>query len=131
MRVKITLACTECKQRNYNTKKNKMCIRDSLFFFSAQLPRLSALLRRYPEVRVDLTPGIELYTNLARDIPAARAFFEEFGTRILYGSDIGSREMCIRDRDSCARWRCFWRSCRCSLGNRAGWCRAGCLRPPR
>ena len=23
MRVKITLACTECKQRNYNTKKNK------------------------------------------------------------------------------------------------------------
>ena len=23
LRVKITLACTECKQRNYNTKKNK------------------------------------------------------------------------------------------------------------
>ncbi len=23
MRVKITLACTECKQRNYATKKNK------------------------------------------------------------------------------------------------------------
>ena len=23
MRVKITLACTECKQRNYNTLKNK------------------------------------------------------------------------------------------------------------
>ena len=23
MRVKITLACTECKQRNYNSKKNK------------------------------------------------------------------------------------------------------------
>lgn len=23
MRVKITLACTECKQRNYNTAKNK------------------------------------------------------------------------------------------------------------
>ncbi|MBQ3057392.1 MAG: 50S ribosomal protein L33, partial [Clostridia bacterium] len=22
MRVKITLACTECKQRNYNTMKN-------------------------------------------------------------------------------------------------------------
>ena len=24
MRVKITLACTECKQRNYNTMKNKI-----------------------------------------------------------------------------------------------------------
>ncbi|NLJ41479.1 MAG: 50S ribosomal protein L33 [Clostridiales bacterium] len=23
MRVKITLACTDCKQRNYNTMKNK------------------------------------------------------------------------------------------------------------
>ena len=23
MRVKITLVCTECKQRNYNTTKNK------------------------------------------------------------------------------------------------------------
>ena len=23
MRVKVTLACTECKQRNYNTMKNK------------------------------------------------------------------------------------------------------------
>ena len=23
MRVKVTLACTECKQRNYNTQKNK------------------------------------------------------------------------------------------------------------
>ena len=23
MRVKITLACTECKQRNYDTMKNK------------------------------------------------------------------------------------------------------------
>ena len=23
MRVKVTLACSECKQRNYDTKKNK------------------------------------------------------------------------------------------------------------
>ncbi|MBQ4578174.1 MAG: 50S ribosomal protein L33, partial [Clostridia bacterium] len=23
MRVKVTMACTECKQRNYNTVKNK------------------------------------------------------------------------------------------------------------
>ena len=25
MRVKITLACTECKQRNYNTKYCRFC----------------------------------------------------------------------------------------------------------
>ncbi len=27
MRVKITLACTECKQRNYDTMKNKKNVR--------------------------------------------------------------------------------------------------------
>ena len=30
MRVKITLACTECKQRNYNTVKNKKNTPDRL-----------------------------------------------------------------------------------------------------
>ena len=30
MRVKITLACTECKQRNYNTTKNKKNYPDRL-----------------------------------------------------------------------------------------------------
>lgn len=66
------------------------------YFFSAQLPRLAALLRAYPNVHIDLTPGIEMYTNMAKDIEGARAFFSEFGTRILYGSDIGSRA-CIAD----------------------------------
>lgn len=61
------------------------------YFFSAQLPRLCALLEAYPNVHIDLTPGIELYTNLAQNISAARDFFARYGTRILYGSDIGSR----------------------------------------
>ena len=30
MRVKITFACTECKQRNYNIKKNKKSDLDTL-----------------------------------------------------------------------------------------------------
>ncbi|MDI9471615.1 MAG: 50S ribosomal protein L33 [Tissierellia bacterium] len=30
MRVKITLACTECKNRNYNTTKNKKNTPDRL-----------------------------------------------------------------------------------------------------
>jgi large subunit ribosomal protein L33 len=32
MRVKVTLACTECKQRNYNTTKNKKNDPDRLEF---------------------------------------------------------------------------------------------------
>ncbi len=30
MTVKITLACTECKQRNYNKEKNKKTLRTVL-----------------------------------------------------------------------------------------------------
>lgn len=67
-----------------------------MYFLSAQLQRLSRLLRSYPQVRVDLTPGIELYTNLSRNIKNSRAFFAEFSERILYGSDIGSRS-CIAE----------------------------------
>ena len=63
------------------------------YFFSAQLPRLAALLREFENVRIDLTPGIEMYTNMAQNIEAAKAFFVEFGSRILYGSDIGSRAL--------------------------------------
>lgn len=61
------------------------------YFFSAQLPRMAELMRTYPNVRIDLTPGIELYINLARDISGARDFFNEFSGRILYGTDIGGR----------------------------------------
>ena len=32
MRVKVTMACTECKQRNYNTVKNKKNISERLEF---------------------------------------------------------------------------------------------------
>ncbi len=32
MRVRITLTCTECKQRNYNTTKNKRTTPDKLEF---------------------------------------------------------------------------------------------------
>ncbi len=30
MRTKITLACTECKQRNYNTTKDKKTLPDTM-----------------------------------------------------------------------------------------------------
>ena len=62
-----------------------------LLFLSADLDRLARLLRRFPNLRVDLAPGIELFEDMSKNIEAARAFFDEFGARILYGSDIGSR----------------------------------------
>lgn len=62
-----------------------------LFFMSAQLPRLSALLDRYPNIMVDVTPGLEIYTNLSQNVDAAQAFFNKYQDRILYGTDIGAR----------------------------------------
>ncbi len=62
-----------------------------MLFLSASLERLAGLLRRCPNLRVDLAPGIELFEDMSRTIQEARAFFEEFGDRILFGSDLGSR----------------------------------------
>lgn len=62
-----------------------------MFFLSAQLERLAGYMRSFPNIRVDLTPGVELYVNLSKAPKAARAFFEEFSGRILFGTDIGAR----------------------------------------
>ena len=67
-----------------------------MFFLSAQLERLAGYMREFPNIRVDLTPGVELYVNLSRAPEAARAFFDEFPSRILFGTDIGARAVINR-----------------------------------
>ncbi len=57
-----------------------------MFFLSAQLSRLSAILDRFANVMVDLTPGIEMYENLSRDAHETRSFFEKYHDRIIYGT---------------------------------------------
>lgn len=61
------------------------------FFMSEELERLSAILERYPNVYIDITPGIELYYNLSRQHEEAAQFFEKFQDRICFGTDIGAR----------------------------------------
>ncbi|MBN2157549.1 MAG: amidohydrolase family protein [Candidatus Lokiarchaeota archaeon] len=61
------------------------------FFMSAQLERLSKIFDEYPNVCVDLTPGIEMYINFSNNISEVTRFFERFQSRILYGTDIGAR----------------------------------------
>lgn len=63
------------------------------FFLSAQLPRLADLLDRYPNVCIDLTPGIEMYRNFSGNIEKTREFFLKYQDRILFGTDIGSRAL--------------------------------------
>ena len=63
------------------------------FFLSAQLTRLSDLLEEFPNVTIDLTPGIEMYHNFARDINVVRDFFIQYQDRILFGTDIGAKAL--------------------------------------
>ena len=63
------------------------------FFLSAQRSRLADLLDRYPNVCVDLTPGIEMYHNFSAAIEETRDFFIKYQDRILFGTDIGARAL--------------------------------------
>lgn len=61
------------------------------FFLSNQLPRLAGYLDGFPNMHIDLTPGIEMYYSFARNPDAARDFFLKYQDRILFGTDIGAK----------------------------------------
>ena len=63
------------------------------FFLSKQLDRLGKILDAFPNVRIDITPGMELYLNLSDSIGESRLFFNRYQDRIMFGTDIGSRSI--------------------------------------
>jgi predicted TIM-barrel fold metal-dependent hydrolase len=65
------------------------------FFLSDQLSRLANLLDRFPNICIDLTPGIEMYRNFARNIEGTREFFLKYQDRILFGTDIGAKALLV------------------------------------
>jgi len=65
------------------------------FFLSAQLPRLAEYLERYPNMCVDLTPGIEMYYNFSAAPETTREFFLKYQDRIVYGTDIGAKALLV------------------------------------
>ncbi|MBG0787636.1 MAG: amidohydrolase family protein [Anaerolineaceae bacterium] len=69
------------------------------FFLSAQLDRLAEYLDRYPNMHVDLTPGIEMYFNFGAAPEKARDFFLKYQDRIIFGTDIGARAL-LADREA-------------------------------
>ena len=63
------------------------------FFLSAQLERLADYLDRFPNMKIDLTPGIEMYMNFTRGPQQIRDFFIKYQDRIVYGTDIGAKAL--------------------------------------
>lgn len=57
-------------------------------FLSDNLEKLAELFEKYPNIAVDMAPGIELYENLSKDINKAKSFFNKYQNRIIYGTDI-------------------------------------------
>ena len=62
------------------------------YFLSADLPRARRFLDEHPTVCFDLAPGIEMLYNLSRDPDASREFFVEYADRIVFGTDLSSRQ---------------------------------------
>lgn len=68
------------------------------FFMSKQLERLGEILDQFPNVMIDLAPGIELYYNLSGQQDKAKEFFIKYQDRICYGTDIGARSIIRREK---------------------------------
>jgi predicted TIM-barrel fold metal-dependent hydrolase len=60
------------------------------YFLSNDLARAGDFLDAHPRVCFDLTPGVEMYLNFARDPARARDFFIRYQDRLIYGTDIGA-----------------------------------------
>jgi len=53
------------------------------YFLSAQLRRAAESLDRYPNVSLDVTPGVEMYHNFTANFDAAREFILQYQDRII------------------------------------------------
>lgn len=77
------------------------------YFLSADLPRAGAFLDAYPNVLLDLAPGIEMCHNLSADPGRSREFFVAYAERIVFGTDISSSQSLRQARaraDIVRRW---------------------------
>lgn len=63
------------------------------FFFLSDFPdQAEALLRQFPQVTLDITPGREMYENFSLRTDRWRSFFHRYADRILFGTDMTSTE---------------------------------------
>ncbi len=57
------------------------------FFLGDDMERADRLLRDHPNVKLDLTPGVEMYDFFSRNPDAWRDFFHRHAKRLIFGSD--------------------------------------------
>ncbi len=82
------------------------------YFLSDDLDRLDAFMSEHPNVKVDITPGSEMYANFSKDPERSRKFFMDHAGRILFGTDISGDtepdpEMGLREKERIDNMRRF------------------------
>lgn len=82
------------KEQHYAENENllarhpKINITFAHAYFLSNFPdRMAALLDKYPNVTVDLTPGIEMYDGFTKQHKRWREIFVSYGDRFLFGTD--------------------------------------------
>ncbi|MCX7016745.1 MAG: amidohydrolase family protein [Candidatus Sumerlaeota bacterium] len=58
------------------------------YFLSADLNRARAVLRKYPSICFDTTPGAGMFIDFIPKLAEAREFFLEFEDRLVFGTDL-------------------------------------------
>lgn len=56
-------------------------------FLSDDRERLASLMETYPNMKLDIVAGTEMYFNFSKDVDAWREFFITYQDRILFGTD--------------------------------------------
>ncbi|MBE6592752.1 MAG: hypothetical protein E7642_02020 [Ruminococcaceae bacterium] len=62
-----------------------------LGFYSENIDRAIALLERYPNLRFDVTPALNIYFELSQYPEKAKCFFETYRDRLIFGTDADSQ----------------------------------------
>lgn len=57
------------------------------FFLSSDMERAKYVLEKYPKLRLDLTPGTDMYFHFMKDAEGWKNFFTDYSDRILFGTD--------------------------------------------
>ena len=60
-------------------------------FYSNDIPRAERLMEACPNLIMDITPALVIYSQLSETPEAAERFFRKYHTRILYGTDADTK----------------------------------------
>ena len=73
----------------------KLRVNFAHFMFLSNFPdEAKRVLEKYPNVCLDLTPGVEMYYNFDKQLEAWRDFFTKYSDRILFGTDSNTIKTC-------------------------------------